>query len=478
MSIKNVTINNFGDVISTPFMTSSSKDLIKIGCKGEIENFSKRLWKYSWARTRDYTMAVIMITVVVAASKAKNITISAKKRDGNSDMLLSEYINKKVKKSKISDLFKKIINIEKSSDSNNIADSISKENKPHGWFAKCFISLLLASKNDENGAKSVFGDFLKQVRKMTKWKINKSYMQGLVNVVNNALSLDIASWKNRYDNMEENKELSYKDYRKFYVSRASDGRNLHAIKFDQLKPDETRNLDKKFTTSVMERRYAHLQQVKYVMEYFIKKTNNNKLVKSAIYKEILELEKSLNDARKKGSSFKELFENEEKANEAISKEIEGPLKELKSLYDNFSLARLNKQPLLDLYKLIDDLLKILLRYPDEIPNLKLSSNVTSKIDDYLKSYRSDKRGTRYIQDTKSEKSDRFMLTSDEKTDRTLAMLENYAYDGDNGHHQIEEFCAYITSIPIGLAHMEEFYIKKLPASKSLPNPYRRKHGVY
>ena len=81
MAVKNVTLNDLGNVLSTPFMTLASRSLIKAGWQGNIEDFSKKLWKFPWPRTRDYTMAVIMLTVIVAASKAENITVEAKVRD-------------------------------------------------------------------------------------------------------------------------------------------------------------------------------------------------------------------------------------------------------------------------------------------------------------------------------------------------------------------------------------------------------------
>lgn len=39
---------------------------------------------------------------------------------------------------------------------------------------------------------------------------------------------DTSKWKDRYNDIpDKSKELSYKDYRNFYVSLASDGRFLH-----------------------------------------------------------------------------------------------------------------------------------------------------------------------------------------------------------------------------------------------------------
>lgn len=201
MAVKNVTLNDVGNVLSTPFMTSASRSLIKAGWQGNIEDFSKKLLKFAWPRTRDYTMAVIMLTVVVAASKAEDITVEAKVRDDkgkktdtDENLKLSEYINRKVSLNKIAKLFEKIVNIKKSGDSNNIASYISKEDKPHGWFAKCFMSLLLGSDSNpkkEEIAKRVFGNFLKQVKKMTRWKINYSYMLELTGIINNALKAEI-----------------------------------------------------------------------------------------------------------------------------------------------------------------------------------------------------------------------------------------------------------------------------------------------
>lgn len=495
MSVKNVTVSDLGNVLNTPFMMSGSKDLIKTGWKGDIENFSKKLWKYSWPRTRDYTMAVIMLTVVVAASKASNIEISAKKRDENYKKLeedenisLSEYINKKVKKSKISDLFKKIVNIEKSGDASNIADSISKENMPHGWFAKCFINLLLASKDSEEDAKKVFKNFLGQVKKMTKWKINKSYMNELTEVINNALLLDIDSWGNRYDNTDETKELKYEDYEKFYVARSSDGRYLHGYHFEKGNSN-TRKLDNKFITSVMERRYGHLQQAKFVIKRFIDGACNAKNTEKELDDAILSILKKLNKDEKElqfeqfyeecsvdlpyenlKNCFYELYNNDTK-DEAIS--------ELKHMLK----ANIDMSTISELYKLIDDLLKHLLRYPEKIPNLKLSGASVNKIQqsfDYVEKKMNGMTLTNRITDSDfrmSQKNELFMVTSDDTTDRILAVLE-YPFL-DNSMDQklaLIWFFYYVTSIPSVIVVSRGLF-EKIPKSKNFPNPYRGKYGV-
>lgn len=506
MSVKNVTLNDLGNVLSTPFMTSNSKDLIKAGWKGDIENFSKKLWKYSWARTRDYTMAIIMLTVVVAARKAKDVMVMAKERDdkgtkkGNDiEISLADYINQKVSRNKIKELFDKIVSIESSSDSNNIAQSISKKNKPlGGWFAKCFISLLLASNNDPERAKTVFENFIKQVKKMTKWKINQSYMKELTEVISNALNIhltvplperqeiDDSAWEGRYADMSETKDLNYKDYRKFYVSQASDGRDLHGIlRFDeQSKDDDTRKLNKKFINSVMERRYAHLQQVKHVIKFFMDKTGDVAFVNEVLDKRISKLEKSLTkDGREE--AFKEYRKRydgitEEKARTLF--DVFYPIGEIPKRIEKFKQIKeaedftKDRTALLELYDLIDKLLSALQRNPEKIPNLKLSGTSADRINKAFRdTFANGTRGVKYILEVgKCYKP--FMVTSDEPSDRILAELENFAFDGDNGHNDIERLCALITSIPETFAYMGEFHMGKLPASKSLPNPYRGLFG--
>lgn len=212
MAIKNVSLQNLGNVLSTPFMTPKSRDLIRTGWKGHTDEFSAKLWEYNWPRTRDYTMAVIMLTIVIAASKANDVKVKAKERNDNgtkkandSEMSLAKYIDQKVSRAKISKLFDEIVNIKKDSDSNNIANSISKEDKPQGgWFAKCFIALLMVTDNNREKAEKIFKKFVDQVKKMTAWKINKSYIENLTNTINTALKANIVTKYNVIPVLQEN----------------------------------------------------------------------------------------------------------------------------------------------------------------------------------------------------------------------------------------------------------------------------------
>ena len=117
-----------------------------------------------------------------------------------------------------------------------------------------------------------------------------------------------SNWKDRYNDIpDKNRELSYEDYSEFYVSQASDGRNLHNCILDESNTN-TRKLDKKFITSVMERRYAHLQQVKYVMEHFIKQTSDDKYIENVLDNKISQFEKSIEPEELK-KSYKVLLKN-------------------------------------------------------------------------------------------------------------------------------------------------------------------------
>lgn len=80
---------------------------------------------------------------------------------------------------------------------------------------------------------------------------------------------------------------------------------------------------------------------------------------------------------------------------------------------------------------------------------------------------------------RSKKYEPFMITSDEKTDRIISMLETYTNDSDNYQFDLENFCIGISSIPWVCKYEKEFCVgEDFPKSKDLPNPYRRMYGVY
>lgn len=310
-----------------------------------------------------------------------------------------------------------------------------------------------------------------------------------------------SNWKDRYNDIpDKNRELSYEDYCKFYVSQASDGRNLHNCILDESNTN-TRKLDKKFITSVMERRYAHLQQVKYVMEHFIKQTSDDKYIENVLDNKISQFEKSIEPEELK-KSYKETYENKD---ETVFKNpsfeeycefekgivVEFELPRLREIKGKGISAQKDRDTLLELYDLIDKLLKILLYCPDKITDLKLSDKSVDRIYDIIMNdpSLSSVRGVTYVLGQKkinkknewitSRKYEPFMITSHEKTDRIISMLETYTNDCDNEYFCLEEFCIGISSIPWVCEGKEEFCIgKNFPKSKDLPNPYRGKHGVY
>lgn len=312
-----------------------------------------------------------------------------------------------------------------------------------------------------------------------------------------------SNWKDRYNDIpDKNRELSYEDYCKFYVSRASDGMYLHNCILDESNTN-TRKLDKKFITSVMERRYAHLQQVKYVMEHFIKQTSDDKYIENVLDNRISQFEKSIEpeelkksykkrcEELKKYKSIKTIptFEKHCEFEKGIVVEFELP--RLREIKGKGISAQKDRDTLLELYDLIDKLLKILLYCPDKITDLKLSDKSVDRIYDIIMNdpSLSSFRGVTYVLGQKkinkknewitSRKYEPFMITSHEKTDRIISMLETYTKDCDNEHFYLEEFCIGISSIPWFCEGEEEFCIgKNFPKSKNLPNPYRGKHGVY
>lgn len=198
------------------------------------------------------------------------------------------------------------------------------------------------------------------------------------NICNN---YDTSNWKDRYNDIpDKNREFSYEDYREFYVLQASDGRYLHNCILNESN-NNTQKLDKKFITSVMGRRYAHLQQVKYVMEYFINKTSNDKYIESVLDDRISKLEKSI-EPEELEKSYKEKYDCKE---EAYFKKpsFEGYC-DSKTKYNRTEIqlyeevkkqgisVQKDRDTLSELYDLIDKLLKILLCCPNKIPDLQLS----------------------------------------------------------------------------------------------------------
>ena len=168
--------------------------------------------------------------------------------------------------------------------------------------------------------------------------------------------------------------------------------------------------------------------------------------------------------------FYELYNNNTK-DEAIS--------ELK----NMLKANIDMRTILELYELIDDLLKHLLRYPEKIPNLKLSDASVNKIQqsfDYVQKKNSGMTLTNRITDSDfsmSQKNELFMVTSDDTTDRILAVLEYPFLDNS----MVQEvlliwFFHYVTSIP-QVIDVSPGLFKKIPKSKNFPYPYRGKYGV-
>lgn len=218
MSVKNVTLNELNNVLAAPFMTPSSRSLIKAGWAGDIETFSRKLCEYSWQRVRDYTLVVIMLTVIVAASKAKEIKVDARQYNADvsrgdkskrEEIPLSDYIKRKVNSFKFEKLFNRVFSIGLTGNGRSIANAMSKEGSPHGWFARCFLSL--ASYYDEGESLEVFANFLNRVKKIKPWsKRNYKYLIDLASTVNIALQthVDIAPVD------EDKAESSHKFFRK------------------------------------------------------------------------------------------------------------------------------------------------------------------------------------------------------------------------------------------------------------------------
>ena len=199
------TLQDLGNILD--FVMPNSKSLVKAGWTGEIDEFCKRLCEQNWSGTWDYTMAIIILAIVVASSKANNVMVDARSRDDklkktadkkHESILLSEYINQKVSKDKVEKLFERIVNIAEFGDANRIASCISESGSARDkWFGKCFKALV--SHHDETKAEKVYGDFLKRVKKMKPWRsagINYRCMRELCKVMNNAFRTKLEFDKN------------------------------------------------------------------------------------------------------------------------------------------------------------------------------------------------------------------------------------------------------------------------------------------
>lgn len=82
MRVKNVTSSGLRIMLGAlAAKTPSAIPLIKAGTGNDIKKFGEKLCKYNWQRAGDVAMAVIMVTIVIAASKADDITVSANARD-------------------------------------------------------------------------------------------------------------------------------------------------------------------------------------------------------------------------------------------------------------------------------------------------------------------------------------------------------------------------------------------------------------
>ena len=297
---------------------------------------------------------------------------------------------------------------------------------------------------------------------------------------------DISEWKDRYNDIpDKNRELSYKDYRKFYVSQASDGRHLHDCILNESNTN-TQKLDKKFITSVMERRIAHLQQAKFFIDEFIRNLNNKELLKSVVNKLLNKYNLEMNDLEDENSDSYKACEIAGFLVDDVKKYCKNEIEKLEKFLPNPELDLSN---LVELSNLIDNLINILIAKPEKIPNLKLSDKSINKFNDVFEDenhgYESE-RDPFFVLGIKrySKKYEPFMITSDEQTDRILSVFENYAYDGGNGHKLLEKLCGYVV-LPNdlandsvrGIAH-ELAYSGKIPTSKNFSNPYRGKYGVY
>lgn len=293
---------------------------------------------------------------------------------------------------------------------------------------------------------------------------------------------DISEWKDRYNDIpDKNRELTLKDYREFYVSQASDGRDLHGCKLAEYGYiNAKRNLDEKFITSVMERRIAHLQQTKFFIDEFIRNLNNKELLKSVVNEQLNFYNSKIID-----------LENEDSDWYKACKSIHIEVDDLKNQYKNdigilekLSLnLELDSNDLIELSNLISNLINILIAKPEKIQNLKLSDKLIEKIQNIV-NLRGNNRGGPRILNIYAKKYEPFMVTLDEQTDRILSVFEYEALDGSNGHKHIEEICGRDV-LPSDLANDSVFHIArklayngKIPASKDLPNPYRGMYGVY
>ncbi|MDO4199832.1 MAG: DUF2263 domain-containing protein [Clostridia bacterium] len=158
--VKNVTLQSMGDVLHTPFISISTRRLVKNGWSGKLGDFVKNLLKYRWKGTRDYSMAVIMVTIIVAASK---------------DEKLKNIIQREVSQSKLMQLFTKI----GAGEGQVIKSFLDNKTTAGAWFKTLFMGLLDNSQNkvDEIKRTNLWTNFTNQVGKMTPWKINEKYVR-------------------------------------------------------------------------------------------------------------------------------------------------------------------------------------------------------------------------------------------------------------------------------------------------------------
>lgn len=201
----------------------------------------------------------------------------------------------------------------------------------------------------------------------------------------------------------------------------------------------------------MERRYAHLQQVKYCIDTFIEKMNDGEAIK-----------KAATECMSRIKSFDGPIDD---TDEKIISELENIAER-----GGFNATT----TLLELRDLINKLLSILSRNPEKIPNLKLSSLYIEKINDGLIH-----PGIRVNSVVKGDKYKPFMLTLDETTDRILVTLETMVYDDamEQGTY-LEPFFCKISSIPDYYEWYRQcFRIGKCPKSSTWPNPYRAIYGI-
>ncbi|MDO4200108.1 MAG: hypothetical protein Q4D57_05095, partial [Clostridia bacterium] len=147
--------------LDTPFMTILSRKLIKAAWLGKLDEFAERLAKYKWSGTRDYTMALIILSIIVAAGKDYDLKDECRA----------------IKSTDLVQLFQKI------GKGDGVVLKSFLDSSGGKWFKNIFTGLLGHSRSladDKNDVKKgyVWDKFLKQVGKMKKWKINGDYIRG------------------------------------------------------------------------------------------------------------------------------------------------------------------------------------------------------------------------------------------------------------------------------------------------------------